>query len=118
VVFGAKATGDVGRVEAKISAEAEIDAKAGKGKAEFVGGAEFAMFKGSLPLGVRIRIPGTEAYLGLGVTLEGSALSLGAEAGGGGAINENGKLLGLTWGAKVGAGLFGGGAKFSVDIGK
>jgi uncharacterized Zn-binding protein involved in type VI secretion len=118
VVFGASATGDMVRGEAKADASAEWDAKKVKGKVEAAAGAEIALFKAKLPLNVKLRIPNTDMYLGLGLTVEASALSVGAEAGGGAALNKDGKAFKVDGGAKVGVGLFGVGAKFSVDVGK
>jgi hypothetical protein len=116
VVFEAVATADVVEGSAKVDASAEWDAKKAKGKIEASAGAEVALFKGKLPLGVKIRIPGTSYHLALGVTGEGTALALGAEGGGGVALNEKGKLFSFTGGAKVSAGLVGLGVKFNVDI--
>lgn len=118
VVFGASASGDMVHGDAKLDASAEWDAKKAQGKVEVSAGAAVAMFKGKLPLQVKIRIPHTDSYLGLGLTVEASALSLGAEGGLGGAINKGGRFFKVDGGAKVGAGLFGLGAKFSVDIGQ
>jgi uncharacterized Zn-binding protein involved in type VI secretion len=116
VVFGATATADMVSGSANASAVADIDGKKGKGKIEGVLGVEAAVFKAKLPLSVKLRIPWTRYYLGLGLTTEASALTVAAEVGGGVSINEGSKVFGLTGGAKIGAGLFGLGAKFSVDV--
>ena len=118
VKFESVAKGDVGAVEADLQAYGEVNLAEGKGIAEFQGGAAFALFKGELPLKVRIRIPNTEYYFGIGVTGEASLISVGAEAGAGVKINQNGKLFDGTAGAKIGAGLGGVGVKFGVDIAK
>jgi uncharacterized Zn-binding protein involved in type VI secretion len=119
VVFEAVATGDVVEGSAKGDVSAEWDARKAKGKVEASAGAEVALFKGKLPLGVKVRIPGTSYHLALGVTGEGTALALGAEGGIGGKINgDDGKLFSGTAGAKVSAGLVGLGVKFNVDISK
>lgn len=118
VKFESVAKGDVGAVEADLQAYAEVSLKDGKAIAEIQGGAAFALFKGELPLKVRIRIPNTAYYIGIGVTGEASLISVGAEAGGGYKINQDGKLFALTGGAKIGAGLGGVGLKFGVDIAK
>lgn len=118
VVFGATATGDIVKGSAKADASVDWDAKKAKGKAEASAGAEVALFKGELPLRVKIRIPETDLYLGLGLTVEASALSLGAEGGIGGKLNEDGEVFAGSMGAKVDAGLGGLGAKFSVDLGE
>jgi hypothetical protein len=117
VVFGAEATGDIVGGSAKGDVSADWDAKKAKGKIGALASAEIAVFKGELPLRVKIRIPETSMYLGLGVTVEASALSLGGEAGGELAVNKDGKVFDLDGGAKLDAGLVGLGAKFSVDLG-
>jgi uncharacterized Zn-binding protein involved in type VI secretion len=117
VVFGATAEGDMVRGEAKADLSAEWDAKKRKGKMEGALGGSVALFQAKVPLNIKVRVPGTERYLGLGLTMEASALSVGAELGGGVALNKDGKIFKTDWGAKVGAGLFGVGAKFSVDYG-
>jgi hypothetical protein len=98
--------------------EGEGDLKAGKGKVEFIGGAEAAVLKGELPLKLRIRVPFTTYYAGLGVTGKGTLLAVGAEAGVGVAVNEKGKLFGLTGGASAAIGPGGLGVKFSLEIAK
>jgi uncharacterized Zn-binding protein involved in type VI secretion len=116
VEFGAVAKGDMVTGKARVDASADWDTKKAKGRAEFGVGADVALFKAELPLSVKVKIPWTQLRLGLGLTVEGSALSLGAEAGLGAAVNERGKLFAATGGAKVNAGLAGVGMKFAVDI--
>jgi hypothetical protein len=83
---------------------------------EVVGGGEAAGLNGELPLKLRIRIPYTTYYAGLGVTGKGTLLAVGAEAGFGVTINENGKLFDTTWGASAAIGPGGFGAKLSLDV--
>jgi uncharacterized Zn-binding protein involved in type VI secretion len=111
------ATGDAGQVSLDAQLGGELDASKGKGKVEVQAGAMVAALKAELPLKVRIRIPFTTYYLGLGVKAEGTLLSAGAEAGAGFAINEKeGKRFSATAGAKAGVGLGGAGIKFSLDV--
>jgi uncharacterized Zn-binding protein involved in type VI secretion len=118
VKFESVAKGDAVAGEVELQAYAEADLAQGKGIAELQAGGVFALLRGEVPLRVRIRIPNTEYYLGLGVAVEGSLISAGAEAGAGMKINEGGKLWDLTAGAKVGAGVGGIGVKFGVDVAK
>jgi uncharacterized Zn-binding protein involved in type VI secretion len=102
------------------SADANLGGEIGlvdeKGTVEVQAGAMAAVFKGELPLKVKLRVPYTTYYVGLGVKAEGTLLSAGAEAGAGVAINDGDKLFSSTAGAKVGAGLGGVGVKFSLDV--
>lgn len=118
VKFDSVAKGDVGSVEADLQVYGDVDLVKGKGKAEAQAGAVVAMLKGELPLKVKIRVPCTEYYAGLGVTLEGSLLSAGAEVGGGVKVNDGDKFFDWTGGAKIGAGLGGVGVKFGFDVTK
>jgi hypothetical protein len=70
----------------------------------------------SYPLKVKIPVPGTEYSLGLGLTLEASLFSAGVEGGFGAALNDGKKLIRVSGGAKAGAGLFGVGAKFGLEL--
>ena len=108
----ALAKGDLGAAEADAQVYGEIDLNKGKVVAEAQAGALAAAFKGELPLNVQVPIVGTDFTLSIGVTLEGTLLSAGAEAGAGLVLNDNGKVIDFTTGAKVGAGLGGAGAKF------
>ncbi|MDB4985891.1 MAG: motif-containing protein [Myxococcaceae bacterium] len=112
------AKGDAKAVEAEAQFYGEVDLAKGAGVAELQVGAMGALLKGEIPLKVRLRVPSTEYYLGLGVTLEGSLISAGAEAGAGFTVNHGGKAFDWTGGAKVGAGLGGIGVKFGVDVAK
>jgi uncharacterized Zn-binding protein involved in type VI secretion len=118
VKFEATGKGDFlhGEAHAKFIAEADVK----KRELELAGqaGAEAAVLQGDLPLKLRLRIPFTSYYLGLGVTLHGSLLSAGAEAGGHATVNSHGKLLDLNGGAKVGAGIGGVGINFGLDVSK
>jgi hypothetical protein len=109
---------DMAAAEAAAKGEAEADFKAGKGKVEGILSAEAAAMKGELPVKVRVRIPFTDLYVGLGVTAKGTLLAVGAEAGAGAAINEGGKLFSGTAGASASIGPGGLGVKFSLDVGK
>lgn len=118
VKFESIAKGDVYAAEAEVQLYAEADLAQRKAVVEGQAGGMVAMLKGEIPLKIRIRIPNTEYYVGLGVTVEGSLLSAGAEAGGGIKINDGAKLVDLTGGAKVGAGVGGVGVKFGIDVAK
>ncbi len=118
VIFESVASADVGKGSAEIQAFAEGDLKKLKGKIDLKGGAMLAALEGELPLKVRIKIPFTSHYVGLGVTVSGTLLSAGAEGHIGAKINDGKKLIDTTWGAKVGAGLGGVGIKFGFDIAK
>jgi uncharacterized Zn-binding protein involved in type VI secretion len=117
VIFESTAEGNVGAAEAEVKATAEGDLSKGKGK--ILGKAEVmaAVFKGEFPLKIRIRVPGTAWYVGLGVKVEGTLLSAGAAAEGGVTVNDGKTLFAITGGAKAGAGIAGVGAKVSFDIG-
>jgi uncharacterized Zn-binding protein involved in type VI secretion len=118
VKFESVAKGDVYAAEAEVQVYAEADLAQRKAVVELQAGGMAAMIKGEIPLKVRIRIPHTEYYVGLGVTVEGSLLSAGAEAGFGLKINDGAKLFDGTAGAKVGAGVGGVGVKFGIDVAK
>ena len=75
-----------------------------------------AVAKGELPIKVNFNVPGSEYHIGLGVTLEGSLLSAGAEAGAG--FRAEAGAFDTEWGAKVGAGLGGVGVKFGFEVAK
>lgn len=122
VIFESVAKADVGDADAKAEVEADADLKKGKGGASFKLGASAALAKGELPLKVRLRIPFTSAYLGLGVTAGGTLGSVGAEAGASVKVNETDEATGKKqWfagsaGAGAHAGLGGVSMKFSVDV--
>ena len=97
VLFESVASGDAVSGELAVKAEAKGDLKAGKGKVELIAGGEAAALKGELPLKLRIRIPYTTYYLGLGVTGKGTLLAVGAEAGGGVKINDGKTFRGNWW---------------------
>jgi uncharacterized Zn-binding protein involved in type VI secretion len=118
MVLDVVAKGDFLAAEADVQAYAEADLSKGKVVAEAQAGAMAALFKGELPLKVKIPIPGTEFTLGVGVTLEGTLLSAGAEGGMGVVLNDKGKVFDVTGGAKVGAGIGGVGAKFGFEMSK
>jgi uncharacterized Zn-binding protein involved in type VI secretion len=119
VQFESVVSGDFvqGQVEANLGAE--IDGQSGKVVAEAQAGGVVAALKGELPLKVRIRIPYTEYYVGLGVKVEGTLLSAGAEAGAGIKYDPGAmKPFEVTAGAKAGAGIGGAGIKFGLDVSK
>lgn len=119
VKFESIAKGDLVTGSAEASVGAELDLGKMEGKAEAQLGGLAAVLKGELPLKLRIRIPYTTAYLGLGVTVEGTLLSAGAEAGAGVSFDKDGpKMFEATAGAKAGMGLGGVGVKFGLDISK
>jgi len=118
VKFESVASGDFIKGEVKGAIEAEGDLAKRSGKIEAGADASVALLKGELPLKMRIRIPFTTYYVGLGVKVEGSLITAGAGANARLAINEGPKLFEASAGAKVGAGLAGAGAKLSVDISK
>lgn len=116
VLFESVAAADAVAGEASLKVEGEADLKNRKGKVEVIAGAEAAVLKGELPLKVRIRIPYTTYYLGLGVTGKATLLAVGAEAGAGAKINDGKKLFEGTAGASASIGPGGLGTKFSLDI--
>jgi uncharacterized Zn-binding protein involved in type VI secretion len=116
VLFESVPSADLGKAEVELKAGGEVDLSKGEGKVELGAGAMVAAAKGEIPLKVRLRIPFTNQFLGLGLTGEGTLLSAGAEANARGAINKDGKLFDGSLGAKAGAGVGGLGVKASVDI--
>ncbi len=118
VIFESVGSADVGKGKAGAELGVEADLSKMKGKAQAKGEIEVAVLKGELPLKVRIRIPFTSYYVGLGVKGEGALLTLGAEAHAGVKINDGKTLFEATAGAKVDAGLAGLGLGFGVDISK
>jgi len=118
VKFESVGKGDVGTGDLKGAIKGDVDLTKGSGKVELEGEAFVAALKGELPLKVRIRIPFTSYYLGLGVKVEGSLLSAGVSGNLRGAINENGKVWDASAGAKIGAGIGGVGIKGTMDIAK
>jgi len=116
VLFESVVSGDAASGEASGKLEAEADFKARKGKAEAIVGGELAALKAELPLKLRIRIPYTTYYLGVGVTAKATLLAVGAELGAGAKINDGKKLFEGTAGASASIGPGGLGAKFSLDV--
>lgn len=116
VLFESIPSVDLGKASAELKADAELDLKKMGGKVQVHAGAMAALLKGEIPIKIRLRIPYTKQFLGIGVTGEGSLLSAGAEVGGGVAINEKGKMFEVTGGAKAGVGVGGLGVKGSVDV--
>jgi uncharacterized Zn-binding protein involved in type VI secretion len=116
VILESVASGDIGKVSAQVEAGGEVDLKERKGKVDARAGAMAYAAKGELPLKLRIRIPFTSHYVGLGVAVEGS-VSAGAEAHAGVKVNDGKKFFEGTAGAKAGLGL-GVGLKFGLDISK
>ncbi|MEY4576706.1 MAG: hypothetical protein RL701_1409 [Pseudomonadota bacterium] len=122
VIFESVAKADAGTGQAELKVDGNVDLAQRKGALAGQIGASVALLKGELPLKVRLRIPFTEAYLGLGVVASGTLGSLGAEAGGSIKVNEKNEKTGQTkWfassgGASVAAGVGGVGLKFSVDV--
>lgn len=113
---------DLGAADAEAKLEGKYDLK--KGELDLGGklGASAAAAKAELPLKVRLRIPFTSAYLGLGVTAAGTLGSVGAEVEGSVKVNQVDQETGKTvWfkgtgggGAHVGVG--GASLKFSLDV--
>lgn len=106
-----------GSVDASVNAE--YDLEEGEGKIEGKLGAMVVGAKAELPLKLRLRIPFTTYYLGLGVKVEGALLSAGAEAGITGGMKKDltgKKTYSLSAGAKAGVGPGGGGIKFALDV--
>lgn len=118
VSFDSVASTDAVAGEVSVQGEGEIDLAEGKGKIEAVVSAEAAVFKGELPLKLRIRIPFTTYYLGLGVTGKATLLALGGEAGAGVKINDGKKLFAGSMGASGSIGPGGLGVTFSLDVAK
>jgi uncharacterized Zn-binding protein involved in type VI secretion len=122
VLFESVAKGDVGAAEAEAKLDGKYDLKKGQLSGAFKLGASAAAAKAELPLKVRLRIPFTSAYLGLGVTAAGTLGSVGAEVQGSLKVNETDQETGKTvWfgtsgggGAHLGVG--GASVKFSLDI--
>ena len=117
VIFESVASGDVLAGEAKAAIEAEADLSKMKGKAEASGEVGVSALKGELPLKVRIRIPFTSYYVGLGVKAEGALLTANAGAHANVKVNEGKSLFEASAGAKAGLGI-GGGITFGVDVSK
>jgi uncharacterized Zn-binding protein involved in type VI secretion len=116
ILFESVASADAlaGEAEAKVAGEADLKNK--KGSLEAAAGAEVALAKASIPLKVRVLIPFTTYYLGLGVTA-GAQIGVGAKAGASAKINQDGKLFDGSAGASatLGGGLS---AKLSLDVAK
>jgi uncharacterized Zn-binding protein involved in type VI secretion len=115
VIFESVVSADVGAAEAEGKAEAHVDLGKGKGALEGKLGASAALAKATVPLKVRLRIPFTSYYGGLGVAGTATIGSVGAEAGGSIKVNDGKQLFSVSGGA--GAHLGGGlAAKFSIDV--
>jgi uncharacterized Zn-binding protein involved in type VI secretion len=118
VIFESVAEGNIGKAEASANVGAEGDLSERKAKAEAKGEAMVALLKGELPLKVRVRIPFTSYYVGLGVKVEGTLITAGIGGEASVKVNDGKTMFSATAGAKVGAGLGGVGAKFGVDVSK
>lgn len=116
VLFESVPAGDLVKVEVEAKLGGEVDFEKAKGKVEASAGALIAAAKGEIPVKIRLRVPFTNQFLGVGVTAEGSLLSAGAEANARAAFNENGKTAEFSVGAKAGAGLAGAGIKGTADL--
>jgi uncharacterized Zn-binding protein involved in type VI secretion len=118
VLWEVGAKGDVGKasVEGKVAAEGSL--KEGKVVVEAKGSIGAVSAAASIPLKVRIRIPWTEHYVGIGLTLEGTGPGLGAEAGGDIKVNDGQTFFSAGAGAKVTPLAAGVGVKASLDIAK
>jgi uncharacterized Zn-binding protein involved in type VI secretion len=115
VIFESVASAAVGAAEAQAKADASVDLLKAKGAVEGKIGGSAALAKASLPLKVRLRIPFTTYYAGLGVEGTATIGSVGAEAGGKVKVNDGKQLFEVSGGA--GAHLGGGlAAKFSLDV--
>jgi len=122
VILESVATIDAAAAEAEAVAEGKYDLKKAQLSVGGKIGASAAALKAELPLKVRLRIPFTSAYLGLGVTGAGTLGSVGAELEGSVKVNEVDQETGAYhWfrasgggGAHVGVG--GASLKFSVDV--
>lgn len=118
VLFEATASGDVGKASAEAKAVAEASLKDKKGVAEVKGSVGAVSVAASIPLKVRVRIPWTAQYVGMGLTVEGTGPGLGAEAGAAVKINDGKTFFHAGAGAKVTPGPAGLGLKASLDISK
>jgi uncharacterized Zn-binding protein involved in type VI secretion len=122
VIFESVAKADLGTAEAEAKAEGKYDLKKAQLSAEGKIGASAAVAKAELPLKMRLRIPFTSAYLGLGVTAAGTVGSVGAEVQGSLKVNETNQETGkTTWfGTSLGggahAGVGGATLKLSLDV--
>lgn len=115
IMFESVASADLGSVSGDVNVGGEIDVAKRKGKAELKAGGMVAMAQASVPLKVRILIPFTSAYLGLGVTASGHAGALGAEAGASLKVNDGKKFFETSAGAGASLGA-GASVKFSLDV--
>lgn len=115
IMFESVASADLGAASVEASAVGEVDLKKGKGKAEAKIGGMVAVAKASVPLKVRVLIPFTSYYLGMGVNATGSVGALGGEASASVKVNEGKKLFEGSFGAGASLGA-GASAKFSLDV--
>ena len=118
VKFESVAKGDLGKVEGKLDVGIEGSLSERSLKAGAEGEVFAAVLKGELPLKMRVRIPFTSYYVGLGVKVEGSLLSAGAGANADATFNKGDTLFEASAGAKAGVGIGGVGAKLSLDVAK
>jgi uncharacterized Zn-binding protein involved in type VI secretion len=110
------ASADALAVEASAKLVGEVDFKQGKGEFGAEASAVAAGVKASIPLKLRVRIPYTTYYVGLGVTAEGTLGSAGVEGVAGVKVNQGKTLFGAKLGAGAHVGVGGVAAKFSVDV--
>lgn len=114
-------TGDVNTVEGEAKALASVDLAKREASAEAKVGGIAAVAKGQIHGALKVRIPFTTHYVGVGGTAEGSLGSIGAEVGLGGYINKADpvtgvkKLFKLDGGGRLAGGV-GAGLKFSLEI--
>lgn len=122
VIFESVAKIDAAAADAEVKGEGSYDLKKGQLSVGGKIGASAAALKGELPLKIRLRIPWTSAYVGLGVTGAGTLGSVGAELEGSVKLNEADEDTGkYHWfrvsgggGAHIGVG--GASLKFSLDV--
>lgn len=100
-------------LDAAAAMEASVDDVTYRAELQ-VGGA-IAAAEAELPVRLRIRIPGTAHYLGLGVTPQVAALGVGGDAGARATLDPKARRFELSAGAKVSLGV-GAGTKFSIDV--
>jgi uncharacterized Zn-binding protein involved in type VI secretion len=115
VIFESVVSADVGAADAEGKLEANVDLAKAKGALEGKLGGSAAAAKATIPLKVRLRIPFTSYYAGVGLAGTATFGSVGAEAGGAIKVNDGKELFSVSGGA--GAHLGGGlAAKFSLDV--
>jgi hypothetical protein len=106
---------DLGTANIDVAAAAGYSFEERRAGGELQAGGMLAAAAAELPVRLRIRIPGSASYLGIGVTPQFTVLGLAAQAGVAAKLDPAKRRFELSSGTKGSVGI-GAGIKFSIDL--